>query len=178
MRRVCYTLAFAATAALAAPDSGVDPGGRTLFIGEHRCAIAERLEAIHRRGSITVSRDRFIVLTLHAHPQRYVQCIFQNRDMQMLCEAASGAYGPPGGDRLRLNASALAALAALHFVQDGPRENFARIVELGDPPDVGIAADLMLATLHDAYGARPGAVLDIAAPRGGTLGRGCGTPGS
>jgi hypothetical protein len=42
----------------------------------------------------------------------------------------------------------------------------------------GIAADLMLATLHDAYGARPGAALDIEAPYGGSPGSGCGTPAS
>jgi hypothetical protein len=73
----------------------------------------------------------------------------------MLCEAGSGAYGPADRNHLRLNESALAAQAALHFVHDGPRENLARIVELRDPPDVGIAAALMLAALHDANGARP-----------------------
>jgi hypothetical protein len=36
----------------------------------------------------------------------------------------------------------------------------------------------MLAALHDAYSARPKAVLDIEAPDGGTPGRGCGTPES
>jgi hypothetical protein len=48
----------------------------------------------------------------------------------------------------------------------------------GKSQDVGIAADLMLAALHDAQGARPGAVLDIEALYGGTPGRGCGTPKS
>jgi hypothetical protein len=37
---------------------------------------------------------------------------------------------------------------------------------------------MMHAVLHDAYGACPGAVLDIAAPYGETPGRGCGTPES
>ncbi|XYD10642.1 hypothetical protein R1A27_09355 [Methylobacterium sp. NMS12] len=172
MYRIFATLVLAATSALAAPDS------RAQFIRENRCAVAERLDAIHRHGPVDVSRDRFIVVALHGQEQRYVQCIFQDRDTRMFCEAASGAYGPPGGSRLRLDATARAALAALRYVQADPAENFARLVELGTPPDLGIAADLMLAALHDAYGARPGDVLDIEAPYGGTPGRGCGTPES
>jgi hypothetical protein len=70
MRGVCCLLAVAATSALAAPDPGVDPGVRALFIGEHRCEIADRLETIHRRGPVTISRDRFVAVALHAQPQR------------------------------------------------------------------------------------------------------------
>ncbi|MEE7449772.1 hypothetical protein MRF4_19220 [Methylobacterium radiotolerans] len=178
MYRIPAMLVLATTSALAAPEAAGDPGTRAPFVREHRCAIAERLDAIHRRGPVDVSRDRFVVVAPRGQTQRYVQCIFQDRDTRMLCEAASGAYGPPGRRRLRLDAAARQALAALGYVQADPAENFARLVELGTPPDMGIAADLMLAALHDAYGARPGTVLDIEAPHGGTPGRGCGTPES
>ena len=171
-------LVLSATWALAVPVAAGDAESRAWFVREKRCAVAERLAAIHSSGPIDVSRDRFIVVAPHGQPQRYVQCIFQDRDTRMFCEAASGAYGPPGQRRLRLDASARQALSALGYVQADPAENFARAVDLGAPPDLDIAADLMLATLHDVYGARPGAVLDIEAPHGGRPGRGCGTPES
>ncbi len=123
-----------------------------------------RLETIHRRGPPDTSRNRFIVVALRDQPHRYVQCIFQDRDRQMLCEAAPGAYGPSGGDRLQLDADALAALKTLAFVQADPHEIFSRTVDLGSPPDVGIAAALMLAALYDVYGARGGTPLMIEGP--------------
>jgi hypothetical protein len=178
MYRISAMLVLATSPALAAPAAAGDPGTRAPFIREHRCAVVERLDAIHRRGPVDVSRDRFIVVAPHGQAQRYVQCIFQDRDTRMFCEAASGAYGPPGRRRLRLDATARQALAALGYVQADPAENFSRLVELGSPPDTGIAADLMLAALHDAYGARPGDILDIEDPHGGTPGRGCGAPES
>ncbi|MCJ2142026.1 hypothetical protein [Methylobacterium sp. E-066] len=137
-----------------------------------------RLDAIHRRGPIETSRDRFIVVALRDRPMHYVQCIFQPFDTAMLCEASSGAYGPgaPGQPAFQLHPRSQAALHALHFVQADARENFSRTVILGDPPDVGIAAELMLAALYDAYGAEPDSAIAIMAPRGG--GAGCGTPTS
>ena len=137
-----------------------------------------RLDAIHRRGPIETSRDRFIVVGLRDQPMHYVQCIFEPYDTEMLCEASSGAYGPSasGQPAFQLHARSRAALHALHFIQADARENFLRSVFLGDPPNVGIAADLMLAALYDAYGAEPDSAISITAPRDG--GAQCGTPTS
>jgi hypothetical protein len=123
-----------------------------------------------------VSRDRFIVVMLREQPQRCVQCIFQDCDSRMLCEAASDAYRPAGADRLRLDASARVTLRRLGYSQASARDNFSRTLALGSLPGVGIAADLMLSALHDAYGNHTGSVLRIEAPHGGDPGTTCGTP--
>lgn len=167
-----------ATSPLLAAERDSAAATRVRFTARHRCAIVERLDLIHRRGPVEESRNRFIVIALRDQPQRYVQCIFEDRDTRMFCEASSGAYGPTGPERLQLNPSELAALRTLGFIQDNPNENFARSIELGDPPDVGIAADLMLVALHDAYGARAGSAIDITAPNGRDPVGSCGTPES
>ncbi|MCJ2053576.1 TY-Chap domain-containing protein [Methylobacterium sp. J-070] len=131
---------------------------------------------MHRRGPVWKSRDRFVIVALKDQPQRYVQCVFHDHDSRMFCEASSGAYGPAGPGRFRLDAPARAALRALGFVQADPGKNFVRDVDLGDPPDVTVAADLMLAARHDGYGARPGSVIEISAPYGDDPVADCGTP--
>ncbi len=95
---------------------------------------------------------------------------FQDRDTRLLSKAASGAYGAPDRKRLRLE--------ALRSVQADQRRICAPIIELGTPRAVGIAADQMRAAMRGTKGARPGAVLDIEAPCGGTPGRNGGTPAS
>jgi len=178
MRWVCAWLAIAGMSSLAAAELGDTAATRARFIAQHRCALVERLQAMHRRGPVEESRDRFISVALRDEPQRYVQCIFHDRDAWMFCEASSGAYGPTGRDRLRLGPSERAALNALGYIQANAGENFAREVELGAPPDVAIAAELMLAALHDGYGARPGSVIEVRAPYAGEPGIACGTPES
>lgn len=173
--RIAVALLIAAFAE-APPGSGQARSGlspRGAFIRQHRCEVVARLDAIHRRGPVETSRDRFIVVALRDRPMHYVQCIFQPFDTVMLCEASSGAYGKTG---FRLQAQSQAALRALQYAQADGEANFSRTVSLGDPPDVGIAADLMLAALYDAYGAEPDSAIEITAPRGG--GGGCGTPTS
>ncbi|MEL6060484.1 MULTISPECIES: TY-Chap domain-containing protein [unclassified Methylobacterium] len=178
MRRACVLFLMAATSPLAAVDPGGTAATRARFIARHRCAIVARLDAMHRRGPVGESRDRFIIVALRGERQRYVQCIFHARDTRMFCEASSGAYGPAGDGRLRLGAAEQAALRALGYVQASPRENFARDVEMGDPPDFTIVADQMLSALHDGYGARPESVIEITAPHGGDPGAICNTPES
>jgi hypothetical protein len=176
MRSVAALVLMAAALPLVGPDAGAASAASDSFVRRHRCAVVARLDAIHRRGPVDESRDRFIVVSLRDQPQHYVQCMFADRDSRMFCEAASGAYGPSGESGLRLDAPAREALRALRFVQDNPRENYARTIDLGDPPDLELAADLMLSALHEAYGAHPGSELQIEAPKGGKPETECGTP--
>lgn len=67
-------------------------------------------------------------------------------------------------------------MRALGYVQASTNENFARHIGLGDPPDLTVAADLMLATLYDGYGARPGSVIEVLAPYGDNPAAPCGMP--
>ena len=177
MRRIRMAAVIVTTilsaAAPASPQARPGLSPREAFFLQHRCEVVARLERIHRRGPVETSRDRFIVVALRDRPMNSVQCIFQPFDTEMLCEASSGAYGSPA---FELDAQSQAALRALHYVQEDPRKNFSRTIFLGDPPNLGIAADLMLAALYDAYGAEPDSAISITAPRGG--GAGCGTPTS
>ena len=96
----------------------------------------------------------------------------------MFCEASSGTYHAvdDGEPRLRLSASSVIPLHALGYRQDDPRENCSRRSHVGSLPDTRLAADLMLAALFDAYGARLDSEIEIDAPKGGPGATGCGTP--
>lgn len=178
MRRLCAVMVMAATSSAAAAQHD-STANRMGFIARYRCAVVERLEALHRRGPGEDALYRFIVLRRRGEPQRYVQCLFEGRrHTRIICEASSGAYGPTGQGRLRLSASDRAALRALGYVQATARDNFARHVELGDPPDLAIAADLMLAALYDGYGARAGQGIEVLASDGDDPAVPCGTPTS
>jgi len=148
------------------------------FVGTYRCPVLTALERIHQRGPKTTSRNRFAIVSIEKAPQRYVQCIFFDGDVRMFCEASSGAYGPVGEADHPLTEEGRAALKSLGFTQADPQHNFTRTVDLGEPPRVEIAADMMLETLARAYGARMGTRIEVTAP----LGRGaedrCGVPAS
>lgn len=179
MRLACAVLTMVAASPLAAASLDSPTAARARFIARHRCAVVERLDGLHRRGGVDDSHDRFIIVALHGEPQHYVQCIFHDRDTRMFCEASSGAYGPTGAGQLRLGPSEQAALRALGYVQASLRDNFARDIGIGDPPDVTIAADLMLAALYDGYGGGPGSEIEIRGPsHGDDLRAACGTPES
>lgn len=172
--------AIALASLLPAPAEAQVTGEWALFAAMHRCPVEAILTAIHRRGPVGTSRQRFIVLSLPDTPQHYVQCIFIERDTAMGCEASSGAYGPKEGEpgHFAPSSAARAALARLGYRLDDPAENFTRTIALGTPPDVGQAATLMLRTLFDAYGARPGSPVEVVAPRGGDAISDCGAPAS
>lgn len=159
-------VAIAATILAAAP-AGAASGPSTLheLAAAYRCHILERLHRIHD-GDRTTSRDRFIALYPDGRPDAYVQCIFLERDTKLLCEAASGAYrlkageaGPatPAGDMGRLR--------SLGFAPDPAGGNLRRDLALRRPADLGAAADLILAALHDGFGMRWPVKLRVRAPK-------------
>ncbi|NEU13306.1 hypothetical protein G3T14_14365 [Methylobacterium sp. BTF04] len=141
-----------------------DPA-RDGFIATHRCAIVERLRSIHLRGPRSTSKDRFIAVSIASSEESYVQCMYFDEDTKMHCEASSGAYGPKTKDaRFVLSPLSVSALHRLGFLQDDPDGNYERTLEIGTPPGFGVAADLMLGALHDAYGARVETSLEVYAP--------------
>jgi hypothetical protein len=101
--------------------SSLAAASRARFIARHRCALVERRETLHQRGPVEDSRDRFIIVALRGARQRYVQCIFHDRDTRMYCEASSGAHGPTGEGQLQLGPTERAALNALGYAQASPR---------------------------------------------------------
>jgi hypothetical protein len=136
------------------------------FITNHRCAVVERLELIHARGNRSTTHNRFLMVGLHDHGQRYVQCIFLAYDTRMLCEASSGFYAQRPGEsrRFRLAPEAVAALGGLGFSTDDAQGNYRRELELGKPPNLVAVADLILSALYDGHGARVDTRLKLTAP--------------
>ncbi len=139
---------------------------RRRFISECRCWIESALTTFHENGPPTTSRDRFITVSVAGDAQNYVQCIFQDDDTRMLCEASSGAYRyrDSQGMRLDMSPEPVAALKRLGFIVPDPKGNFAQIIELGSPPKFGPVATLLLASLYDAYRAEAKSTVEWNAP--------------
>ena len=138
---------------------------RELLI-EYRCPVVDRLERIYEAGDPSSTRDRFIAVTVPAHPHGYVQCLFVEGRTQLLCEASSGYYYDKEGEprTFFLAPSAVAALGRLGFSTDDSAGNFQLLLPVADPPDLNAIADLILKALHDAYGARADSRLRFNAP--------------
>ena len=149
-------------------------GSLRSLLAAYRCEVVNRLERIYQRGNPAASdRDRFIAITVREHPHGYVQCIFYEHRLSMLCEASSGFhFDKPGAPRtFRLAPEAVAALGVLGFSTDDSQGNLRREFDVDSPPDFNRIADFMLTALHDGYGARADSALKFNAPfarRGGT----------
>jgi hypothetical protein len=107
------------------------------FLLDFRCAAVERLAYIHTHGDVA-GPDRFLVVAIKNHPQRYVQCLFQDNDSKMLCEASSGFYATVPGEprRLHFTPDKLKVLEQLGFSAEDSEGNYQLMVELGSPPDL------------------------------------------
>ncbi len=75
------------------------------------CGLGNVIAAIHAVPALKPVRDRFLVLST-GNPQAYVQCLFQDEDSWMLCEASSGRYSPR---YLKLGSEQRIKLAVLGF---------------------------------------------------------------
>lgn len=158
--------AGAAVLALSSAAAAQADASLRAFVAANRCPVVERLALIHARGDRSSSRGRFLIVAPRDNGHAYVQCIFFDHDTKLHCEASSGfyRYRPDSGLRLRLDPDKVAALARLGFSTDDSAGNFKREIDLGDPPDLVAAAELMLTALHDGYDARLGAELALKAP--------------
>lgn len=173
-----FLSAVLAAVALTSVPGGAQASPRSAFMARYRCPLVAALQEIHRTGPVETSRNRFVSLAMTGLFQRYVQCIFIDDDTAMFCEASSGAYGTGKFSLVRFvpTEETQNTLNGLGFTQDDPEKNFSQTVPLGSPPDVRVAADLMLTTLYEAYGARRDIDLDMDAPKGGDAHRQCGAP--
>ncbi|MCJ2013695.1 TY-Chap domain-containing protein [Methylobacterium sp. J-076] len=179
-RRGLWRLVPASAALIGAgmQPAAADAMQHAAFMAKYRCPVVAVLTEIHLRGPVGRSWNRFLSLSLRGVAQSYVQCMFIERDTAMYCEASSGAYGPATDQPFHLvpPEEARAALHRLGYRQNDPSRNYERILPLGTPPNVGLAADLMLAALFHAYGARDWSTLEVEAPRGGDAALSCGAP--
>jgi hypothetical protein len=142
-----------------------DAEGLRRFVDKHRCEIIVRLEQIQPHAA-PGKLDFYITVSVRGADDSYAQCIF-NDDIggtSVLCEAASGAYGP--GRKVNMSPSRIAALAALGFDTSKPEANYSQILPTKSVEDLGKVADLLLTTLYRGYGARVSSRLKISAPLG------------
>src|SRR5271154_890457 len=91
-----------------AADDGLDD-----FVATYQCSLAGLISKIHAHHSKPGEKGRFVVLALPGPASSYVQCAFDRRDREGLCEASSGwwdpRYKPP------FSAAQLSALTQLGF---------------------------------------------------------------
>ena len=116
------------------------------FVSAYRCMIVDHLLGIHERGNRSNSDNRYFILALTHSPQRFVQCLFHDIDTTLLCEASSGRYGLPPGQKhaLVLSEEDSAALARLGFAPPHGVANYQQEIALGDPPDLeGVVANIL-----------------------------------
>lgn len=154
---VAASVVFAHTSAVAA-DDGLDD-----FVATYQCSLAGLIAKIHAHHSKPGEKGRFVVLALPGPTSSYVQCAFDRRDHEGLCEASSGwwdpRYKPP------FTSAQLAALAQLGFSTDGSRGNFQRQMTFpADGPEPYALATFMLSALYEGYGARKEMQIEVEAP--------------
>jgi hypothetical protein len=130
-----------------------------------RCAVVERLAYIHTHGDVA-GPDRFLIVAIKNFPQRYVQCLFQDNDSKMLCEASSGFYATAPGEprRLHFTPDKSKVLEQLGFSTEESEGNYQLMLELGSPPDLLKVADIVLTTLFEVYGGWERITLTMEAP--------------
>jgi hypothetical protein len=144
---VGIALAFAGASAAPAPSADIDT-----FVSTYHCSVAESLMRIHAQTP-TEQMHRYFVLE-NGLTHHYVQCLFYDRDRQMLCEAWSGWWDQKNSGpnfKSPLAPEKLAALAKLGFSMDVSRGNFQRRFRFRYEPDYGEVADLMLQALYSGF---------------------------
>jgi type III secretion system-like peptide-binding chaperone len=141
-------------------------GTLRLLFAAYRCEVVARLERIYQTGNPAVDRDRFLAVTVTAHPHGYVQCMFYDNRASLICEASSGYYTtkPARPRTYWLPPQSIEALERLGFSTDDSKGNFRHGRDVASPPDFNAIADLILTALHDAYGARADSKLKFNAP--------------
>lgn len=173
IRRLCRRLWIGIVCALAAAALPIlhcsialaGEGGTDfdIFRSKHHCEISQRLGILQ---ALQTRRERFLIVALAHQPDRFAQCLFDAASSKLLCEASSGYFTQRGGRPRSFTPSpeAVAAIGRLGFSTDDSKGNFQREIEARTAADLEAAADLLLATLYDAFGAGPHSLLEILAP--------------
>lgn len=153
------------TALLASAVHGQDGDQLRTFLAGYRCEIVDRLGEIHASPD---RKARYIVLSDRSRPEHYVQCLFIEDDMRMLCEVASGFYLTKEGEsRIKLvSPRGFSALERLGFSGNDAEGNFQTFVDTATDADFPAVADLMLTALYRGYEKRRPPSLKIEAPLG------------
>lgn len=124
------------------------------------CPILSRLQVIHAHPP--TPHDRFLVVGLKDRREYYVQCLFYDDDRRLLCEVASGAWGPPGTHLVP--PEKLPRLTALGFSTEGSKSNYQRRRRVSGLQSLAETADTMVRAFYEVYGIRADADFTLKAP--------------
>lgn len=129
----------------------------------YHCEIVTRLAKLKAAKGPS---DRFIIVGEVLRQAHFVQCLFDEAGARMLCEASSGFYTQKDGRPPRYvpTADTIAAVARLGFSTDATAGNFQREMDAHTHEALSKIADLLLATLHEAYGISVTTPIEIKAP--------------
>jgi hypothetical protein len=160
--RILFALVTAmsifASVSTAVADDGLDD-----FVATYQCSLAGLITKIHVH-KFPEDQDRFIILSLPGPTAAYVQCAFENKDREGLCEVSSGWWNNPW-ERPHFSPAQLAALAHLGFSTDGSHGNFKQPMHFpADGPEPYALATLLLSALYEGYGARKEMQIQVEAP--------------
>lgn len=122
------------------------------FLDLYDDVVAAILEQVHEHPSEDTS-SRYLILKPVGAPTSYVQCAFDEGDLSLLCEAASGYFAEPGCGP-SFSAEQKLALGRLSFSTDGSAGNFAQHLHFDYEPDFDAISHLLLETLYRAYGSK------------------------
>jgi hypothetical protein len=154
---VVATIVLASVSAVAA-DDGLDD-----FVATYQCSLAGLIAKIHAHSQ-PEDQDRFIVLSLPGPIAAYVQCAFEYKDREGLCEVSSGWWNN-SWEKPHFNSAQLTALAQLGFSTNVKKGNFPKPMNFpADGPDPYALASLMLSALYEGYGARKEMQIEVEAP--------------
>ena len=144
-------------------EVAVDGADFNAFRKKYHCEISQRLAKLQASKR---TRDRYLVLALIYHPDRFAQCLSMTSGARVLCEASSGFYTQKGAKprTFRPSPEAIEVLGRLGFSTDDSQGNFQRQMDTRTDRDIEAVADLLLAAIYEAYGARPNSALEITAP--------------
>jgi hypothetical protein len=164
-----WAAAVAVLAATAGPCGAADArfGSFTDFIDRYNCATTARLQALYAAKSKPGQSDRYLIASLVFAPDQFVQCLLEDDNSEILCEAASGFYTSNDGRPRTYQPSEATrtAIKRLGFSDDDSGGNFSLTRKLGSIADLPAISTLMLATLYDAYGANLLSDIELIAPR-------------
>jgi hypothetical protein len=147
------------------PVAAQDAGTYHDLLAQYRCPVVDRLQQIYAAADSSDPQNWFLIVSLAARSNDYVQCVFDTKT-RMLCEAASGFYDNVASEprTRRLPLDVIAALGRLGFSTDDSSGNFQIWFDVPKPPDFTRIADFILKALHEAYGAGVNTKLDFNAP--------------
>ena len=141
-----------------------EPDGLSGFVATYQCSLAGLIAKIAANRNMDDTQDRFIILSLPRPIAAYVQCAFDHRDREGVCEASSGYFNIVR-EQPHFTPDQRAALARLGFSTDGSHGNFRQPMHFPpDGPDPEALAGLMLRALYEGYGARTGMAIEVEAP--------------